>query len=98
VANVPTFWLASTIQGLVIAFDILYIIFGAILLLNTLAQTGALRTIQATFTGMSADRRVQVVIIAWLFGSFIEGPRASARRQPSSRRCCWDSAFRPWPQ
>jgi lactate permease len=69
----PTFLVASTIQGLVIAFDILYIIFGAILLLNTLAQTGALRTIQATFTGMSADRRVQVVIIAWLFGSFIEG-------------------------
>lgn len=64
---------ASTIQGLVIAFDILYIIFGAILLLNSLAQTGALRTIHATFTSMSADRRVQVVIIAWLFGSFIEG-------------------------
>jgi lactate permease len=64
---------ASTIQGLVITFDILYIIFGAILLLNTLQHTGALATIRATFTRMSADRRVQVIIIAWLFGSFIEG-------------------------
>lgn len=64
---------ASTVQGLVITFDILYIIFGAILLLNTLQHTGALATIRATFTRMSADRRIQVIVIAWLFGSFIEG-------------------------
>jgi lactate permease len=64
---------ASTFQGLVITFDILYIIFGAILLLNTLRQTGALATIRKTFTSLSGDRRVQVIIIAWLFGSFIEG-------------------------
>lgn len=65
--------IASTIQGLVITFDILYIIFGAILLLNTLSQSGAVTVIRATFTAISADRRVQVIIIAWLFGSFIEG-------------------------
>jgi lactate permease len=65
--------LASTFQGLVITFDILYIIFGAILLLNVLKHSGALETIRATFTRLSEDRRVQVVIIAWLFGSFIEG-------------------------
>lgn len=64
---------ASTIQGLVITFEILYIIFGAILLLNTLTQSGAVSVIRTTFTEISTDRRVQVVIIAWLFGSFIEG-------------------------
>jgi lactate permease len=68
-----TYLAASTFQGLVITFDILYIIFGAILLLNTLRQTGALATIRKTFTSLSGDRRVQVIIIAWLFGSFIEG-------------------------
>lgn len=65
--------IASTIQGLFITFDILLIIFGAILLLNTLKHSGALATIRAGFMNISSDRRIQVIIIAWLFGSFIEG-------------------------
>jgi lactate permease len=63
----------STIQGLFITFDILLIIFGAILLLNTLKHSSAVTTIRSGFTRISSDRRVQVVIIAWLFGAFIEG-------------------------
>jgi lactate permease len=65
--------LASTIQGLIITFSILWIIFGAILLLNTLKYSGAISVIRKGFTDISPDRRVQVIIIAWLFGSFIEG-------------------------
>lgn len=65
--------IAATIQGLFITFDILLIIFGAILLLNTLKYSGAVTAIRNGFTNISTDRRVQVVIIAWLFGSFIEG-------------------------
>ena len=64
---------ASTIQGLFITFDILYIIFGAILLLNLLKYSGAISAIRQGFADISPDRRVQVIIIAWLFGSFIEG-------------------------
>lgn len=64
---------AATIQGLFITFDILMIIFGAILLLNTLKYSGALAVIRQGFSEISPDRRVQVVIICWLFGSFIEG-------------------------
>ena len=64
---------ASSLQGLVITFDILYIIFGAILLLTLLTYSGAIKAIRQGFGGISQDRRVQVIIIAWLFGSFIEG-------------------------
>ena len=64
---------ASTLQGLGVTASILWIIFGAILLLNTLKHSGAIRVIRAGFTNISTDRRVQVIIIAWLFGSFIEG-------------------------
>jgi lactate permease len=64
---------AASIQGLFITFDILMIIFGAILLLNTLKYSGALAVIRHGFSEISTDRRVQVIIIAWLFGSFIEG-------------------------
>ena len=64
---------ASTIQGLFITFDILYIIFGAILLLNALKYSGAIQVIRTGFSMISTDRRVQVVIAIWLFGAFIEG-------------------------
>jgi len=64
---------AASIQGLVIAFEILFIIFAAILLLNTLKHSGAIAAIRAGFTSITPDRRVQVIIVSWLFGSFIEG-------------------------
>jgi len=64
---------ASTVQGLLITASVLWIIFGAILLLNTLKHSGAIQTIRSGFAEISPDRRVQMIIIAWLFGSFIEG-------------------------
>lgn len=65
--------LASTLQGLVITIGLLWIIFGAILLLNTLKHSGGITAIRAGFTTVSPDRRIQAIIIAWLFGCFIEG-------------------------
>lgn len=41
--------LASTLQGLVLTGAILWIIFGAILLLNTLKHSGAITAIRAAF-------------------------------------------------
>lgn len=64
---------AASIHGVVTALNILFIVFGAILLLYTLRESGAIATIQAGLTSVSPDRRVQAVIVAWLFGSLIEG-------------------------
>ena len=64
---------AASVNGLIIAASLIFIIFGAILLLNTLRQSGAMYAIREWFSDISPDRRVQVIIIAWLFGSFIEG-------------------------
>ena len=49
------------------------IVFGAILMLNTLKHTGAITAIRGGFTNISPDRRIQAIIIAWCFGAFIEG-------------------------
>ena len=65
--------LAASINGLIVAGTLIYIIFGAILLLNTLQQSGAINTIRQGFSDITPDRRIQVIIIAWLFGTFIEG-------------------------
>ncbi|KPK61913.1 MAG: lactate permease [Gemmatimonas sp. SG8_38_2] len=64
---------ASSVQGLFITFDLLFIIFGAILLLKTLEHSGGVAAIRRSFHAISDDRRVQIVIVGWLFGSFIEG-------------------------
>ncbi|CAG19822.1 L-lactate permease [Photobacterium profundum] len=69
----PTRVIASSLQGLTITVAVLWIVFGAIFLLNTLKHTGAISVIRNGFTDISADRRVQAIIIAWCFGSFIEG-------------------------
>jgi len=65
--------LASTLQGLLITLGLLWIIFGAILLLNTLKHSGGISAIRRGFSNISPDRRVQALIVAWLFGCFIEG-------------------------
>ncbi|MGO2386597.1 MAG: L-lactate permease [Psychrobacter sp.] len=64
---------SSIIQGTIITVSVLWIVFGAIFLLNTLKHTGAIAAIRSGFTNVSPDRRVQAIIIAWCFGCFLEG-------------------------
>jgi len=64
---------ASLIEGWIIALGIAIIVLGAIVLLRTLEASGAIDVIRSAFTRISPDRRVQTIIIAWLFGSFLEG-------------------------
>ena len=64
---------AATIEGWITAAEILYILFGAVLLLNTLRESGALSKICQGLSGLSGDRRIQAILIAWCFGAFLEG-------------------------
>ncbi len=64
---------AASVEGLVIAGNLLYIIFGALLLLFLLIHTGIVTTIRDQFADISPDPRIQVLIVAWAFGCFIEG-------------------------
>jgi len=75
-----TFWgiglekvIAFSFYGLLKSLDILIILFGAILLLNALKVTGAMKIINSGFTNISKDRRIQALIIGWSFSAFIEG-------------------------
>ena len=65
--------IASGIEGLLIASQILYIVLGALVLLFFLLHTGLVKTIREHFESITPDPRIQVIIIAWAFGSFIEG-------------------------
>ena len=56
---------ASILEGWVIASSILIIVFGAIVLLNTLKVSGAVDVIREGFTRISPDIRVKTVIFGW---------------------------------
>ena len=64
---------AYAIYGLLKAVDLLVIVAGAIFLQNTLKAVGLMDTIRSGFQRISPDPRVQAIIIAFLFGAFIEG-------------------------
>lgn len=64
---------AATVHGVLTAANVLFIVFAAVLLLNTLKESQAIVAIRQGFMSISPDRRVQMIIVAWLFGSLIEG-------------------------
>ena len=64
---------ASIAQGVHRAATILLILLGAITLLNTLKNTGALMRIKFGFHAISADMRVQTVLVAFAFICLLEG-------------------------
>ncbi|MFP4690385.1 MAG: L-lactate permease [Bacteroidales bacterium] len=72
--EMPAQWIAAaSFNGLIIAVNILLIVFGALTLLFTLRESGAIAVINRGFVSISPDKRIQAIIIAWLFGSFLEG-------------------------
>ena len=64
---------SRTVGGFFSAFEILLIIFGAILLMNVLRQSGAMASIDRMFSHITTDARLQCVLIGFVFAGFIEG-------------------------
>ncbi|MCQ2239345.1 MAG: L-lactate permease [Bacteroidaceae bacterium] len=64
---------ALTLAGFWNAFGILIIVFGALLIYYTLQTSGAMETIQAGMQEITPDRRLQAIIIGFMFSAFIEG-------------------------
>ena len=60
-------------DGFLDSVGTLAIVFGAILVMNTPKHSGAVVAIQRGFNGINPDRRVQAVIVSYVFGAFIEG-------------------------
>ena len=62
-----------TILGFLSSIDTLLVLFGALLIMNTLDHCGAMDTISRGFMSISKDPRIQLVVIGCMFGSFMEG-------------------------
>jgi lactate permease len=64
---------AALLEAAIITLNILLILFGALFLSAQLKGAGALRRIEDWIGGLSPDRRIQAVLVAWVMGSFFEG-------------------------
>lgn len=72
--DMPVDWItAASIRGGLAAVEILWIVFGALVLLYTLMNSGAVDRINEGFASISEDRRVQIVLLAFFVATFIEG-------------------------
>ncbi|MBN9279045.1 MAG: L-lactate permease [Hyphomicrobium sp.] len=66
--------LRATLLGVVTGFfPIGWIILNVIFLYRLTVETGAFKTLQTTIGGVTADRRLQLLLIAFSFGAFFEG-------------------------
>ena len=65
--------ISATIFGVLSSVEVLLVIFGAILIMNTQKHSGGMASINHGFTRISPDHRIQAIIISFMFGSFIEG-------------------------
>ena len=63
----------SISRGLLIALDILFIIFGAILFLEILKKNKVIQSLAFHLNNFSPDLRIQVIMLAWFFEAFLEG-------------------------
>lgn len=63
---------AAVVEGWILAASILWIVLGALALYNVLRVSGAMEALRARLASASPDRRAHVLLIAWLFGAFLE--------------------------
>ena len=69
----PLAVLGAAISGSYKSLDIIFTIYGAVLLLNVLKKGKAVATINSSFNSVTGDSRIQILLVAWLFSGFIEG-------------------------
>jgi len=60
-------------RGLLLALFVLYIIWMALLLYNVVDAAGAIDVIGQELPGLAPDRPGQAMLLAWVFGSFLQG-------------------------
>lgn len=54
-------------------WPIVLVIFAAIFAYNVMQETGAIKVIERSLSTVTEDQRVQILLISWCFGGFLEG-------------------------
>lgn len=71
--DAPLLVVGSLTEALHVTATILWIIFPALALYELQTRSGATERIRSALAGLSDDRRILTLLIAWFFGLFMEG-------------------------
>jgi len=83
-----TMAISATLNGMVYGiFPIVWIVVTAIWVYNMTVESGEFEIMKNSLASVTDDRRLQAVLIAFAFGSFIEGTAGLALRWPSHPPC-----------
>jgi lactate permease len=70
----PLLIAAASVNGFVFGFfRIAWIVIASIYLYNVAVETGQFQVMKESIAGLSSDKRIQVILIAFCFGAFLEG-------------------------
>jgi lactate permease len=88
--------LAATIQGALFGlFPIGWIVLAAIFLYSMTVHTGHFEIVKESVVNLSADRRIQALLIAFSFGAFIEGAAGFGTPVAISAALMMGAGFKP---
>jgi lactate permease len=76
-------------------WPIAWIIVAAVFLYKLTVKSGQFEIIRSSVLSITDDQRLQVLLIGFCFGAFLEGQPASARRWRSPPRCWSGLGFNP---
>jgi lactate permease len=63
----------AQVKALLLALDVLWIIWNALILFHLTRQAGAIDKIGRTLSNLTPDRTLQALILGWVFPSFLQG-------------------------
>ena len=63
----------SQVKALLQSLTVLYIVWAGLLLYNVMSAAGAIRSIGHGLARLTRDPAMQMILLAWAFGSFLEG-------------------------
>jgi lactate permease len=69
----PRLIVFAQLKGLLLALDVLYVIWPALLLFHVADEAGAIRIIGQRLPALTADRMMQGILLGWVFVSFLQG-------------------------
>ncbi len=69
----PQLLVYSQIKSLLLSLYVLYIIWFALALYHVVNEAGALEVISSGVARLTADRTMQLLILSWVFSSFLQG-------------------------
>lgn len=69
----PSLLANAQLKSILLSLYVLYIIWMALLFYHVVNEAGVIKTLAAKLPGLTADKGLQVLVLAWAFGSFLQG-------------------------